>query len=81
MPAFKLRQLARPIQLELQTAWVVEGVRNWLPDYRLAARIRRRFGLKCKEDDVRRVCSDLARVGLIRKLPHKSMYKCKMEVN
>lgn len=78
--SYKFRQLAPVIEAALLQARL-EGCDNWVADYRLAARIRERFGVVSKEDDVRRTASDLAKMGRIRKLAHKSMYKHGAEID
>jgi len=74
MPAFKLGSLGPVVQLALMQA-ELEGDFNWQSDERLAWRLRKRFNVSCKVDDVRRVCTDLAHASLIRKLERKSIYK------
>lgn len=74
MPAYKLRTLG-PVVVQALVQIKLEGNDNWICDWRLADRIRGKFKVMCKDDDVRRVASDLAKMGEIRKYPRKSMYR------
>lgn len=72
---FKYNTLAPMIEVELYRIWC-DGNHNWVADYTLGGLFRNR-GVVVKDDDVRRVASDMAKENppKLRKLPRNSMYK------
>ena len=74
--SFKFRVLAPLIERELFQEYL-DGNFNWLSDCRLTTSIRNKFGVQCKEDDVRRTALDMWKMGWIQKFPRKSLYKFK----
>lgn len=75
MPAFKARVLS-PVIESLLFEEFMAGNSNWVPDFVLAELAWQKKGVRAKADDFRRVCSDLWHANRIRKLAHKSFYKC-----
>ena len=74
MPAFKLGKLGPVIESLCFEEWL-SGNTNWVADYRLKELAFRKRGVVEKEDTWRRVADDLVRLGKLKKLSHKSMYK------
>jgi len=76
MPAFKLHSLGPVVEAILFEEFLT-GKQNWIPDWQIKLLAKQKRNLVEKEDSFRRVADDLARLGKIKKLQGKAMYKCR----
>jgi len=76
LPAFKLAKLG-PVVESLLFEEFLMGNLNWVPDWELKIYAKVKRGVVEKEDSWRRVADDLVRMGRIKKLKGKAMYKHK----
>lgn len=74
MPAYKLKQLGNIVESLLFEEFL-SGNQNWVPDYTIKRLAFNRRHILEKEDTWRRVADDVVRMGRIKKMKGKAMYK------